>query len=121
MNWFIVFCYVIFAYGVTIIFTQGIGPFNVFFRLRLWAKNIGDNFGLLFSCPLCFSTNLGWLFSIFNWFILPINISPFNIILNNTNLWWLALIMDACFTGAICKFIYNIDDYIDKSTPIFED
>lgn len=121
MHWFIVFCYIFFTYGVTIIFTQGIGPANIFFRLRIWAKNIGDNFGMLFSCPLCFGTNIGWIFSLFNWFCLPINITPFNMIFNDTNLWWLVIIMDACFTGAFCKIIYNIDDYIDKSTPIFED
>lgn len=121
MIWFIIFCYIFFAYGFTIIFTQGIGPMNIFFRLREWAKNVGDNFGMLFTCPLCFGTNLGWVFSSFNWFCLPINITPFNMVFNGTDLWWVAIIMDACFTGAFCKLIYNIDDYIDKSTPIFED
>lgn len=121
MNWFIVFCYMVFAYGMTVIFTHGIGPANIFWRLREWAKEKGDNFGLLFSCPLCFGTNLGWVFSLFNWFLLPIPISPFNIVLQGTNLWWLAMIMDACFTGAVCTFWYNIDDFIDKSTPRFDD
>lgn len=121
MEWFIVFSYIIFSYGVTIIVTNGIGPVNVFFRLRHWAKNVGDNFGMLFSCPLCFGTNLGWVFSLINWFFIPISLTPFNIILENTNMWWLAMFMDACFTGAVCKVIYNIDDYIDKITPIFED
>lgn len=119
--WGIIFCYIFFAYGMTIIFTQGYGPFNIFFRLRMWAKSIGDNFGMLFSCPLCFGTNIGWIFSLFNWFLLPINISPFNFVFNGTDLWWLAMIMDACFTGAFCKIIYNVDDFIDKSTPIFEE
>ena len=121
MSWFIFFCYILFAYGMTVIVTQSIGPFNIFFRLRLWAESISDNFGLLFKCPLCFPTNVGWVFSHFNWFFLPKPISPFNMILYGTNLWWLAMIMDACLTGGICHFIWNLDDYIDKSTPIFED
>lgn len=121
MVWFVIFCYIFFAYGFTIIITQGIGPGNIFFRLRVWAKNVGDNFGMLFSCPLCFGTNLGWMFSLFNWLCLPINITPFNMVFNGTDFWWVAIIMDACFTGAFCKIIYNIDDFIDKSTPIFED
>jgi hypothetical protein len=29
--------------------------------------------------------------------------------------------MDACLTGGICHFIWNVDDYVDKSTPVFED
>ena len=121
MNWFILFCYIWFAYGMTVIVTQSIGPFYIFFRLRLWAENISDNFGMLFKCPLCFPTNVGWVFSLLNWFLLPIPITPFNMILNGTDLWWLAMIMDACLTGGICHLLWNIDDYIDKNTPIFED
>ena len=121
MNWFILFCYIWFAYGMTVIVTQSIGPFYIFFRLRLWAENISDNFGMLFKCPLCFPTNVGWVFSLVNWFLLPIPITPFNMILNGTGLWWLAMILDAWLTGGICHLLWNIDDYIDKNTPIFED
>ena len=121
MNWFILFCYIWFAYGMTVIVTQSIGPFYIFFRLRLLAENISDNFGMLFKCPLCFPTNVGWVFSLVNWFLLPIPITPFNMILNGTGLWWLAMILDACLTGGICHLLWNIDDYIDKNTPIFED
>lgn len=121
MNWFILVCYILFAYGISVIFTHGIGPFNVFFRLRHWADGVSDNFGLLFKCMMCFPANVGWVFSLFNWFFIPIAISPFNMILHGTDLWWLAAIMDACLTSGICKFIYNIDDYIDKITPIYED
>lgn len=121
MNWFILFCYIWFAYGMTVIVTQSIGPFYIFLRLRLWAENISDNFGMLFKCPLCFPTNVGWVFSLVNWFLLPIPITPFNMILSGTGLWWLAMIFDACLTGGICHLLWNIDDYIDKNTPIFED
>ena len=121
MIWVRIVCYILFAYGISIIFTQSVGPFNIFYRLRLWAEDVSDNFGMLFKCMLCFPTNVGWVFSLFNWFLIPIPISPFNIILCGTNFWWLAAIMDACFTGGICHLLWNIDDYIDKSTPIFED
>ena len=121
MNWFILFCYIWFAYGMTVIVTQSIGTFYIFLRLRLWAENISDNFGMLFKCPLCFPPHIGWVFSLVNWFLLPIPITPFNMILNGTGLWWLAMILDACLTGGICHLLWNIDDYIDKNTPIFED
>ena len=120
-NFFVIFAYIFCTYGLTLIFTQSIGPFNIFYIIRTWAKRISDNLGMLFTCPLCFGTNIGWVLSVINWFLIPINITPFNIILEGTNLWWIALLLDACFTGATCKIIYNIDDYIDKSTPYFED
>lgn len=121
MCWVIIICYLLFAYGTSVIVTQGIGPFNIFFRLREWADNISDNFGMLFRCMLCFPTNLGIVFSIFNWFCIPIALTPFNIILGGSDYWWLAAIMDGALTGGVCHFLWNIDDYIDKSTPVFED
>ena len=122
MSWIILFAYTFFAYGMSVIFTQGIGPGSIFLRLRMWAERVGSNFGLLFKCMLCFPTNVGLVFSLFNWFVVPeVKISPFNMILGETNLWWLAMILDACYTGGMCHLLWNIDDYIDKSTPIFED
>ena len=123
--WFLLFCYIAFCYGCSDIVTQGIGPKNIFFRLRMWAENIGPNFGLLFRCMLCFPTNLGIVISILNWFLIPIYFTPFNIIFTEYhNIVWLSIItciMDGCLTGGVCSFIYNLYDYIDKSTPIFND
>jgi len=121
MFWFSFVVYIFFAYGLSVIVTQSVGPFNIFYRLRLWADEIGDNFGLLFRCMTCFPTNVGLVFSLFNWFIGPKPITPFNILLCGTDFWWLAAIMDGCLTGGICHLLWNIDDYIDKSTPIFEE
>lgn len=121
MSWFILVCYFIFAYGISIIFTNGVGPFGIFIKIRRMARQIGPLTELMFKCMMCFPANVGWVFSIFNWFCIPIAISPFNMILKGTNMWWLAAIMDACITSAVCHTWWNIDDYVDKNTPIFED
>lgn len=121
MIWVRIFCYIFAMYGLTVFVTSSLGPFNVFARLRIWAENVGDNFGYLFRCQTCFPANAGLLFSLFNWFVLPISITPFNLLFNGTNLWWLAALGDCCFTAATSRLLWNIDDYIDKNTPIFED
>lgn len=121
MLYFKLLCYILFVYGASVIVTQSIGPFNIFFRLRLWADKISENFGMLFKCMLCFPTNVGIVFSLIDWLFLPIDITPFNIILNGTDLWWLAMIMDGGLTGGVCLALWHIDDYVDKNTPIFED
>lgn len=122
MNWFILFAYTAFVYGISILFTQSIGPFDIFFRLRKWAESKSPSLGLLFRCMTCFPTNVGWVFSLFNWFVVPqVAISPFNMILKGTGLWWLAMILDACYCAGVCHFVANLDDFIDKSTPIYED
>jgi hypothetical protein len=34
---------------------------------------------------------------------------------------FVAALFDGCLTGGVCSFIWNIDDYIDKSTPMFDE
>jgi len=113
------------TYGFSVIVTQSIGPFNIFFRLRLFAESVSDNFGMLFKCMTCFPTNLGIILSLLNWFLLPsIGLTPYNIIFEGNHEWYMcfvAALFDGCLTGGICHFIWNLDDYIDKSTPIFEE
>lgn len=124
-SWFILICYILAIYGFSDIVTQSVGPGYIFVKLRAWAEHIGPNFGMLFRCMWCFPTNAGIFFSLFNWFFLPVYISPFNMVFANYHgLWYMSLVtalLDGCFTGAICALIFNLYDYIDKSTPIFED
>ena len=122
MDWFILFAYVFFIYGLDVTFIKSLGPWNIFFRLRMWANRVSPGFGQIFRCPICLGTNAGILFSILNWFVFPkMPLSPFNMILCGTGLWWLAAIMDGIFCAGISYTMWNINDYIDKSTPIFED
>lgn len=121
MNWLIIFAYIFFVYGISVIFTQMYGPFNIFFKIRMWANRVSDNLGMLFRCMTCFPTNVGWIFSLINWFFIPVAITPFNMVLAGTGLWWVAMILDACFCAGVCHLLWNIDDFIDKSTPVFED
>ena len=124
-NWFILVCYILALYGFSDIVTQSIGPGYIFLRIRQFAERIGPNFGMLFRCMWCFPTNAGILFSFLNWFFLPIYISPFNMIFADYHgLWYMSLVaalLDGCFTDAVCALIFNVYDYVDKSTPIFED
>lgn len=122
MNWLILFVYTFVVFGISILFTNTLGPFNIFFRIRLWTEKISDNLSYLFRCMTCFPTNVGWVMSLFNWFIVPdVAFTPFNMILRGTNLWWLAMILDAGYCAGTCHIMANIDDFIDKSTPIFQE
>jgi len=122
MSWLILIIYTFAVYGIGILFTQMIGPFAIFFRLRLWANKISTNLGYMLKCMTCFPTNVGWVMSLVNWFLVPqVAITPFNMILRGTNYWWLAMILDAAYCAGTCHIISNIDDFIDKSTPIYED
>ena len=114
-NWFLVFCYCIVAYGLSNMMVFGSGPFRIFERIRYVSGLIGEHFGQLFSCMMCFPANFGWLMSLIDWFLLKdIAITPFNIILAGTGYWWLALLLDCCFTTGIVWLIHHVEEYFEN-------
>ena len=114
-NFLIIFIYIISIYGLSNMIIYGSGPFKIFERLREWSSNISEHFSSLFSCMMCLPANIGWVTSLINWFLITnIKITPFNILLAGTNLWWLALIGDCCFASGITWIIHNIDGFFES-------
>lgn len=122
----LIFLYSIVAYGACNVIAFGSGPFKIFERLREWADGISEHFGSLFGCMMCLPTNFGILCSIFNWFLIPIAFTPFNIVFAGTSLWWLAMLCDGAFTTGIVWLIHTIQEHIENKTitsgeKIYED
>lgn len=113
-NGLIIFLYCIVAYGLSNMVVFASGPFKIFERIRNFADSISEHFGQLFKCMICFPANIGWVFSIINWFFIPFSFTPFNLILMGTNLWWLAMIGDCCFTSGIVWIIHNIESFFES-------
>ena len=121
MNSIIFFCYIIVAYGACNVIAFSDGPFYVFTRIRTWASDISEHFGKLFSCMMCLPANFGWICSLFNWFLIPIPFTPFNLIFHGyTELWWLALLCDGAFTTGIVYLIYIFNEYLEKRIDYYE-
>jgi len=114
-NSLIIFLYCVAAYGLSNMMVFGSGPFKIFEHIRNLSNKISEHFGLLFSCMMCFPANLGWILSLIDWFLVEsVAFTPFNIFLIGTNLWWLALILDCCFTSGIVWFIHNIESFFEN-------
>ena len=114
-NTLIIFCYCIVAYGLSNMVVFGSGPFRIFEHIRNISNLIGEHFGQLFSCMMCFPANLGWVLSLLDWFLIKdIAFTPFNIILAGTGYWWLALILDCCFTSGIVWLIHHIEEFFEN-------
>ena len=110
----VLFLYSITVYGLSNMIVFGSGPFRIFEKIRDWSYNISDHFSNLFSCMMCLPANIGWVASLINWFFIPVPITPFNILLYGTNLWWLAIIGDCCFTSGIVWIIHNIESFFEN-------
>lgn len=122
----LIFLYSIVAYGACNVIAFGSGPFRIFERLREWADGISEHFGSLFGCMMCLPTNFGILCSIFNWFLIPIAFTPFNIVFAGSSLWWLAMLCDGAFTTGIVWLIHTVQEHIENKTTtsgekIYED
>lgn len=114
-NWLIVFIYCIMAYGFSNMMVFGSGPFRIFEHVRNISSRISEHFGSLFTCMMCFPANLGWVFSVIDWFLLKnIAITPFNILLAGTGMWWLALVLDCFFTSGIVWLIHNFESFFEN-------
>lgn len=112
----IILLYCIMAYGVCNIIVFGSGPFRIFEHIRYWADELDEHFGQMFSCMMCLPTNFGILCSLFNWFLIPIAFTPFNILFAGTSLWWLAMICDGAFTSGVVWLINTIQEYFENKT-----
>ena len=111
----IIFIYCIAVYGLSNMMIFSSGPFNIFEKIREWSSYISVHFSTLFNCMICLPANIGWIMSLIDWFLLPtIGITPFNILLNGTNLWWVALICDCCFTSGIVWIIHNMESFFES-------
>ena len=62
------------------------------------------------------------MFSIINYFFVPIPFTPFNIILGGTGMWYLILFMDAMFTCGIVWLLFQLEEMLERTGKItYED
>lgn len=114
-NGLIIFLYCICAYGISNMVVFASGPFRIFEHLRNVTSSISEHFGSLFQCMICFPANVGWIVSLIDWFLIKeVAITPFNMALSGTNLWWVAMICDCCFTTGIVWIIHNVESFFES-------
>jgi len=114
-NALIIFLFCFVCYGWSNMQVFGSGPFRIFEHIRNFTTGISEHFGTMFQCMMCFSANLGWVLSLIDWFLIPqIAFTPFNIFFAGTNLWWLALLFDCCFTSGIVWFIHHVELFFEN-------
>jgi hypothetical protein len=118
MNFLLVFCYILFAYGIANMVCYAEGPFNMFSWWREVADNISEGFGKLFNCMMCFSTWVGLLASIVDLLIPSAVFTPFNLILAGSGLWWLIPILDAGLTSGSVWLLHNLEEAFERHGAI---
>lgn len=113
--------YILFSYGITTMLIYFNGPFDIIEYFRKTMNAIHPKLGELFQCPFCLSTWIGGLFSIINYLWVPIKITPFNMILTGSGLWWLIIPMDSFLTCGTVWLLHVLDEYLENNSKTYED
>ena len=113
--------YILFSYGITTMLIYFNGPFDIIEYFRKTMNAIHPKLGELFQCPFCLSTWIGGLFSIINYLWIPIKITPFNMILAGSGLWWLIIPTDAFLTCGTVWLLHVLDEYLENNSKTYED
>lgn len=113
--------YILFSYGITTMLIYFNGPFDIIEYFRKTMNAIHPKLGELFQCPFCLSTWIGGLFSMINYLWIPIKITPFNMILAGSGLWWLIIPMDSFLTCGTVWLLHVLDEYLENNSKTYED
>lgn len=113
--------YILFSYGITTMLIYFNGPFDIIEYFRKTMNAIHPKLGELFQCPFCLSTWIGGLFSIINYLWIPIKMTPFNMILAGSGLWWLIIPMDSFLTCGTVWLLHVLDEYLENNSKTYED
>ena len=116
MEWLKLIVYILLAYGLTNIIVFGSGPFNIVTYIRKIFMKI-PTFDEMLQCMMCTSANVGWILSLIDIFLVKdINFTPFNIIIDNKDLWYLSIFGDLFFTSGVVWLIHTLQEYFEAKT-----
>lgn len=115
MTFIIFLAYILFAYGICNMIIFAKGPFGVFEWWRSFSHSLNDNFGELFTCPMCLSTWVGLIFSLINIFLVPVvAFTPFNMIFGVGNYIILIVIMDMGLTSGCVWLLHQLEEMMER-------
>lgn len=110
------FIYGFMLYGLVLMFVSFPGPFNILGKFRDIMHWLHPQLGKLIDCPFCFSTWVGGFISLVNYLWVPFKFTPFNILFDNTELWYLIIPFDTFFGCGVVWILHVLDDYLESNT-----
>ena len=118
---FISYIFLCYCLSNLVVFSNG--PFHIFEKWREISHNIGEQFGELFTCMMCFSTWVGLALSLINSLLLPsVAFTPFNIILGTVAPFWFIMILDMGFSSAVVWLLHQLEEMMERTgNVVYED
>lgn len=114
MDILFIIVYFICCFGLVELLVYYDGFLHIFEYIRAIAHKIHPHVGELFTCVACCSCWVGILMSAINYLFVPVNFTPFNIILGETNLWWLIIPLDMSATAGVTLLLHHLDEALER-------
>ena len=112
-----IICFIFAAYGLSNLLVYGSGPFNILGKIREKSYEILPTIGEMLECMMCTSTNIGWIISLIDiLFLTTLNITPFNILIDNNALWYIIIPMDAFITSGCVWLLHTAQEMLESIT-----
>ena len=120
---FLIFSFICYSGTQFIVYLNG--PFHIFEKFRKLMQRTHDQLGELISCEACTSTWVSFFVSTLNLLFIPsIAFTPFNLLLGDTELWWLIILLDGLFGSGVSWMLFRIEDAlvaIKEKNQLYED
>lgn len=120
---FLIFSFICYSGTQFIVYLNG--PFHIFEKFRKLMQRTHDQLGELISCEACTSTWVSFFVSTLNLIFIPsIAFTPFNLLLGDTELWWLIILLDGLFGSGVSWMLFRIEDAlvaIKEKNQLYED
>ena len=113
--WLVIILYFLCAYNASFWLVYSEGPYGIFNKFRDWVERVSPQMRKALDCMNCTPTWVGLIAStVDTFFIKGLSITPWGLFLQNTNIWWLAIPLDALVTSGVVYLIHTFQEMMER-------
>ena len=111
----VIILYFLCAYNASFWLVYSEGPYGIFNRFRDFVERVSPQMRKALDCMNCTPTWVGLIASSLNFLLLPsLNLTPWSIVLDGTDVRWLAIPLDALLTSGVVYLINTFQEMMER-------
>lgn len=111
----VIILYFLCAYNASFWLVYSEGPYGIFNKFRDFVERVSPQMRKALDCMNCTPTWVGLIASSLNLLLLPsLNLTPWSIVLDGTDVRWLAIPLDALLTSGVVYLINTFQEMMER-------
>lgn len=111
----VIIMYFLCAYNASFWLVYSEGPYGIFNKFRDFVERVSPQMRKALDCMNCTPTWVGLIASSINFLLLPsLNLTPWSIVLEGTDVRWLAIPLDALLTSGVVYLINTFQEMMER-------